>query len=753
MPLQTDPSIIYALQGRPAAGTATSARRTSTSSRPTTPTATPGLPPGPIGSPGREAILAVLEPAPRRRTLYFVSRNDGTHQFSETLVEHNRAVNRYQRRRRELLSHGCPLARRLAAAPCPAGRAGRRRDDRRSPGRRSFSCSSTAGPWAQPRTFPVPPAWLFRGGLALAGLAFRARRRRARPWSASRSRRLFAALAAGALFAAVVRRHGLDGGAVDRVAARARDDARRRGAGVVRRGRGGLRRGRGGPAPRPRGRRRRSRPGRARRPAARPRGGAPAHDRGPRPRPGRRRPRALATRRGLLAPRLGRCPALLLARRPPRSPRPCRRRPWGPCPARSRSLVSPAKGALVFAPVALVGIVGLLRALRPPARRGSGTSRSPAASCRSPAGSRSWPTSLGSPSSGAGRPATSGGRASSRPPGRSCSCSCPRASRFSGSAASLLVVASPSPSRRSGPSPTTGGGTGSAAPGTARRAGRERPRRVGRGREPDPLPGPRARRAAVAPGLDGRRLVVRERVVAPSGSVQGSFLSLREGGLRADGCRRDDVGRPPRGRRARQSRTGSSCRRAGRRPRASAFPRARVRGGSRCGSSAAGRAPSASARSDFWKRDALARAGGLRSLPPAPAVLLRGVGRRGPGARAPRGRPGLDRVGRPGPADRAGRRAAPALTPTIHEAALVFLMNGRNAAWLSSCLLPLSSCQGRQSFALACCLSSYSSRVRHPGTTAGRRPARRGHQPPPYPQRRFRETILGSRVSKGTGGR
>ncbi len=57
-----------------------------------------GLPPGPIGCPGREAIQAVLDPAPSR-DLYFVSRNDGSHHFSETLAEHNRAVDRYQRRR------------------------------------------------------------------------------------------------------------------------------------------------------------------------------------------------------------------------------------------------------------------------------------------------------------------------------------------------------------------------------------------------------------------------------------------------------------------------------------------------------------------------------------------------------------------------------------------------------------------------------------------------------------------------------
>ena len=40
----------------------------------------------------------MLEPA-ETKELYFVSRNDGTHEFSETLAAHNRAVNRYQRRR------------------------------------------------------------------------------------------------------------------------------------------------------------------------------------------------------------------------------------------------------------------------------------------------------------------------------------------------------------------------------------------------------------------------------------------------------------------------------------------------------------------------------------------------------------------------------------------------------------------------------------------------------------------------------
>jgi UPF0755 protein len=55
-----------------------------------------GIPPGPIASVGIEAIRAVLAPEPVK-FLYFVSRNDGTHHFSNTLREHNNAVNRYQR--------------------------------------------------------------------------------------------------------------------------------------------------------------------------------------------------------------------------------------------------------------------------------------------------------------------------------------------------------------------------------------------------------------------------------------------------------------------------------------------------------------------------------------------------------------------------------------------------------------------------------------------------------------------------------
>ncbi len=58
-----------------------------------------GLPPGPIASPGRAALQAALNPA-EVKFLYFVSRNDGTHKFSNTLKEHNRAVRKFQKRRR-----------------------------------------------------------------------------------------------------------------------------------------------------------------------------------------------------------------------------------------------------------------------------------------------------------------------------------------------------------------------------------------------------------------------------------------------------------------------------------------------------------------------------------------------------------------------------------------------------------------------------------------------------------------------------
>lgn len=55
----------------------------------------PALPAGPISNPGKEAIQAALHPTDSEY-LYFVSHNDGTHQFSKTFEEHNRAVKQFQ---------------------------------------------------------------------------------------------------------------------------------------------------------------------------------------------------------------------------------------------------------------------------------------------------------------------------------------------------------------------------------------------------------------------------------------------------------------------------------------------------------------------------------------------------------------------------------------------------------------------------------------------------------------------------------
>ena len=92
MKLQSDPTVIYGIPDYQGPLT-----RTDLKTR--TPYNTyqiPGLPPGPICSPGREALAAVLNPA-ESSYLYFVSKNDGSHQFSKSLREHNRAVRKYQR--------------------------------------------------------------------------------------------------------------------------------------------------------------------------------------------------------------------------------------------------------------------------------------------------------------------------------------------------------------------------------------------------------------------------------------------------------------------------------------------------------------------------------------------------------------------------------------------------------------------------------------------------------------------------------
>lgn len=95
MPLQCDPTVIYALEARGQyRGNLT--RENLQVNSPYNTYRHPGLPPGPIAAPGRSALEAVAHAA-RVNYLYFVSRNDGTHVFAATLDEHNRNVRKYQK--------------------------------------------------------------------------------------------------------------------------------------------------------------------------------------------------------------------------------------------------------------------------------------------------------------------------------------------------------------------------------------------------------------------------------------------------------------------------------------------------------------------------------------------------------------------------------------------------------------------------------------------------------------------------------
>jgi UPF0755 protein len=94
MPLQADPTIVYALQ-KAGSYNGNIRREDLAIDSPYNTYRYPGLPPGPIASPGKASLDAVLSPADVRY-LYFVSRNDGTHVFASTLTEHNLNVRRFQ---------------------------------------------------------------------------------------------------------------------------------------------------------------------------------------------------------------------------------------------------------------------------------------------------------------------------------------------------------------------------------------------------------------------------------------------------------------------------------------------------------------------------------------------------------------------------------------------------------------------------------------------------------------------------------
>jgi UPF0755 protein len=94
MPLQCDPTVIYALM-RAGRWRGNITRQDLQIDSPYNTYRYAGLPPGPIASPGRASLEAAVRPADVPY-LYFVSRNDGTHVFASTLAEHNRNVQEWQ---------------------------------------------------------------------------------------------------------------------------------------------------------------------------------------------------------------------------------------------------------------------------------------------------------------------------------------------------------------------------------------------------------------------------------------------------------------------------------------------------------------------------------------------------------------------------------------------------------------------------------------------------------------------------------
>ena len=93
MLLQTDPTVIYGMGSR---FDGNLRRRDLQTDTPWNTYTRAGLPPTPIAMPGKAALLAAVQPA-QTRALYFVARGDGSSQFSASLEEHNRAVNKFQR--------------------------------------------------------------------------------------------------------------------------------------------------------------------------------------------------------------------------------------------------------------------------------------------------------------------------------------------------------------------------------------------------------------------------------------------------------------------------------------------------------------------------------------------------------------------------------------------------------------------------------------------------------------------------------
>ena len=108
MKLQSDPTIIYGLTGGVPLGRGIRQSELEKAT-PFNTYVIPGLPPTPIANPGKEAIKAVLNPAPTE-DLYFVADGSGGHAFAATLGEHEKNVQNWRQIEKQ----------RATAAPAPA---------------------------------------------------------------------------------------------------------------------------------------------------------------------------------------------------------------------------------------------------------------------------------------------------------------------------------------------------------------------------------------------------------------------------------------------------------------------------------------------------------------------------------------------------------------------------------------------------------------------------------------------------------
>ena len=97
MKFQSDPTILYGILRKTGKMPNNIRKKDITAPTPYNTYTVKGFPKGPIANPGKDSLNAVLNPE-KTSYYYFVSRNDGSHVFSENFKDHNKAVNQYQRK-------------------------------------------------------------------------------------------------------------------------------------------------------------------------------------------------------------------------------------------------------------------------------------------------------------------------------------------------------------------------------------------------------------------------------------------------------------------------------------------------------------------------------------------------------------------------------------------------------------------------------------------------------------------------------